>query len=275
MRKSFIKHFTNSILIVSLAAFFLASCSSDEKDPIVVFTSLDANKTDTFIEETITLNLAGTGYTDVSATSSNTTIKITKLASTIFEISSTKATSAAIYIELKNNTYHETKNITLNFYEHGVLDFNTVEGIKVNVDKTTKAISLFGEPINKTTSTDGLLEFWSYPAKGILLGIKKSTSIIDNINVYSSNYYILLENNTKVYYTNYPYDIGYGWKINSTIMDAVITKLGVPTNKYSSTTDPTATLRTYRFTNQNMYLGFYGATEDDYIGKTIKSLFLY
>ena len=58
-------------------------------------------------------------------------------------------------------------------------------------------------------------------------------------------------------------------------MDAVITKLGQPTDKYSSTTDPTSTFRTYRFATQNMSLGFYGATEDDYFGKTIRSIILY
>lgn len=278
MKKISIKNSISIVITLCFVALFSVSCSSDEeKDQAVVFTSLDANKKDVYVEGTITINVAGTGYSDIAVTSSNTTVKIIKLASTVYEISSTVATSAKVYVELKNNTYQETKNITLNFYEHGVKDFNTVEGIKVNVDKSTKVLSLLGEPTGKKYSTDGLLEFWSYHSKGVLFVIFKSTSIVENINVNSSNFYDILENSTKVYYTNYQYEIGNGWKINtpSTTMDAVIAKFGPPSNKYSSTTDPSSTYRTYRFANQNMSLGFYGATEDDYVGKTIRSLILY
>jgi hypothetical protein len=50
----------------------------------------------------------------------------------LYEIKSSIATSANIKVELSNNSFKEFKNITLNFYEHGVKDYTTVEGIKVN-----------------------------------------------------------------------------------------------------------------------------------------------
>ena len=254
MRKSLIKKATTTLLTLFIATLLSTSCSSDEeKDPAVVFTSLSANKTDVFIEDIIVLNLEGTGYTDATLATSNTSVKITKVSSTIYEISSTVAATTNIYVALSNNTYKEHKSITLNFWEHGIKDFNTAEGIRSRIDKSTKVLNLLGEPTKKTTSTSELIEFWDYPSKGLSIAITKSTSVVNNINIYSSNYYITLENGTKLNYTNYPYEIGNGWKINNvnTTMDAVITKLGAATEKFSST-DPASTLRTYRFANQSM-----------------------
>lgn len=275
MRKSFLENGTRTILTLCLV-ILLASCSSDDKDPEVVFTSLEASKKDAFIEETITLNLEGTGFTDVSLASSNTSVKISKVSSTIHEISSSVATTTNIHIVLSNNTNKANKSITLNFHEHGVKNFNTAEGIRPNIDKSSKVLSLLGEPTQKSTSSSGLIEYWIYPSKGISIAITKSSTVVNNINIYSSNYFINLENGSKLNYTNYPYEIGNGWKINNvnTTMDMVITKLGAASEKFSST-DPASTLRTYRFASQNMYLSFYGATEDDYSGKTIKAFVIY
>lgn len=275
MRKSFLKNGTRTILTLCLV-MLLASCSSDDKDPEVVFTSLEASKKDAFIEETITLNLEGTGFTDVSLASSNTSVKISKVSSTIHEISSSVATTTNIHVALSNNTNKANKSITLNFHEHGVKNFNTAEGIRPNIDKSSKVLSLLGEPTQKSTSSSGLIEYWTYPSKGISIAITKSSTVVNNINIYSSNYFINLENGSKLNYTNYPYEIGNGWKINNvnTTMDMVITKLGAASEKFSST-DPASTLRTYRFASQNMYLSFYGTTEDDYAGKTIKAFVIY
>lgn len=268
MRKSLNKSIFNSILSLSLVVFFLASCSADDKDPAVVFTSLDANKTETYTEGTIILNLAGTGYTDIIATSSNTTIKITKVASTIFEITSAKATQALVFVELKNNTNHEIKSITLNFYEHGVKDLNTVEGIKVNVDLSTKVTSLLGEPDIKTASTDGLSEYWRYASKGIMFTIIKSSLIVNQIDLFSSNYFFTNSANLQVSYTNYPYEIGNGWKINSsTTMEMVVAQFGTPTIKGTSTTSTTN--RFYQYSNQKIVFRFYSDSEDNYTGKKI------
>lgn len=267
MRKSFLKNGTSTILTLCLV-MLLASCSSDEKDPAVVFTSLDATKTLTFIEEPIILNLTGSGYKDINLTTSNTKIKITKVASLIYEISSTEATSAKIYAELSNNTYKETKNIDLAFVEHGVKNLNTVEGIKVNVDLSTKVLSLLGEPDTKSTSTDGLSEYWRYASKGLGLTVIKSSTIIDQIDMLSSYYYYTNSANTQISYTNYPYVIGSNWKINSTTtMDLVVAQLGTPSLKSTSTTSTTN--RAYLYSTQKIVFRFYSDSENDYTGKKI------
>lgn len=264
MRKSFLKNGTSTILTLCLV-MLLASCSSDEKDPAVVFTSLDATKTLTFIEEPITLNLTGSGYKDINLTTSNTKIKITKVASLIYEISSTEATSAKIYAELSNNTYKETKNIDLAFVEHGVKNFKTVEGIMVDTDKSTKVITLLGEPDTKTTSTDGLSEYWIYASKGLCFIITKSSSMVNQIEMFSSYYYYTNSASTQLSYTNYPYEIGSSWKINNTTtMDAIITLLGMPTTKSSSSTN-----RMYLYSTQRIVFRFFSNSEDDYTGKRI------
>jgi uncharacterized protein (DUF736 family) len=268
MKKSFLKTVTTSLLTLFIATLLSTSCSSDdEKDPAVVFTSLSANKTDVFIEEIIILNLEGSGFSDVTVASNNTSVKINKVTSTIYEISSTVATATNIYVSLSNNTYKEHKSITLNFCEHGVKDFNTVEGIKVNVDKSSKVLNLLGEPATKTNSPDGLSEYWRYTSKGLGIVVVKSSTTVEQIDILSSNYYYTNSANTQVPYTNYPYEIGNGWKINSTTtMDMVVVKLGNPTLK--STTSAT-TNRAYQYSTQRIVFRFYSDSEDNYIGKKI------
>lgn len=269
MRKSLIKKVTTTLLTLFIATLLSTSCSSDdEKDPAVVFTSLDTSKTVTFIEETITLNLKGSGYKNINLTTSNTKIKITKVASLIYEISSTEATSAKIYVELSNNTYKETKNIDLIFAEHGVKNLNTVEGITVNTDNSSKVLKLLGEPDTKTNSPDGLSEYWRYASKGLGIIVVKSSTVIDQIDMLSSYYYYTNSANTQINYTNYPYEIGSGWKINSTTtMDLVVAQLGNPTLKSTSTTSTTN--RAYQYATPKIVFRFYSDSEDNYTGKKI------
>lgn len=268
MKKSFLKKVTTTLLTLFIATLLSTSCSSDdEKDPIVVFTSLSADKTDVFIEDVIVLNFEGTGFSDVNIASNNTSVKITKVTSTIYEISSTVAATTNIYIALSNKTYKEHKSITLNFCEHGVKDFNTVEGIKVNVDKSSKVLSLLGEPDTKMNSTDGLSEYWRYVSKGLGIVVVKSSTTVEQIDILSSYYYYTDSANTQVPYTNYPHEIGNGWKINSTTtMDMVVAKLGNPTLK--STTSAT-TNRAYQYSTQRIVFRFYSDSEDNYTGKKI------
>lgn len=132
-----------------------------------------------------------------------------------------------------------------------------------------------GEPNQKITAISGLDEYWLYPSKGLSITITKSTSVLASISAYSSNYYITQDNGTKEFYTNYPYEIGNGWKINNnyTTMDEVIDKLGVPSIK-SSGSDPSI-IKFYGFANKRMFIGFSGDTEDDYYGKLIQFFYIY
>ena len=271
-----------SLATLSLVLLFALSCTKTEVEvpaievPAVVFTNMTTSKTDVFIEETVTITVEGSGYTDVILTANNPKVKITKVASTVFEISATEAATVKVYAELKNNTKNQTKSTTINFVEHGVKNFNTVEGIKVNTDTSDKVLKLLGEPDYKDNSTDGSRETWSYLSKGLQFLVVKTNLIVDVIYVKGHNYYLIdTSNDSKKYFTNYSGELGNGWKINNTdsTMDLVVTKLGTPSIKKTSTTS--LTNRTYEYTNQKIFFNFYSDSEDDYNNKKIIHFTLY
>jgi hypothetical protein len=272
MKKLTLKKVTTALFTLFITLIISTSCSSeDEKDPIVEFTSLNATKTEAFIEEAIILNLEGTGFTEVNLVSSNTSVKIIKVSSTIYQISSSAATNTTIYATLSNKTYKANKNISLNFYEHGVKNFKTVEGITVDTDKSAKVITLLGEPDAKITSTDGLSEYWNYHAKGLSFIIIKSSTIVNQADLYSSYYYFTNSANIKISFINYPYEIGNGWKINNTTtMDAVITQLGTPSLKNNNDVNIL-----YQYSAQRIAFRFYSDSQDNYTGKKINYFSVY
>lgn len=266
-----------SFATLSVVLLFAVSCSkTDVEDPAVVLTSVTASKTDLFTDQIATITLEGTGYTDAYLTCSNTKVKITKVASTVFEISATEATTALIYAELKNKTKNQIKTTTLTFAEHGVKNFNTVEGIKVNTDGSAKVVRLLGEPELKSTSTDKLTDYWTYFSKGIYIIINNNNSVVDQINLNSSNYYYTNPTtNVVTRYTDYGYEIGNGWKINNvaTTMDLVVAKLGI---NYTKSTSPTSlTNRSYQYTTDRLVFNFYSDTEDDFTNKRIIRFSIY
>ncbi|WP_418263345.1 hypothetical protein [Flavobacterium faecale] len=267
----------NAVWSLGLGLLLCISCSSDDKDPNVIFNTMSANKTDVYIEEPIAITLEGTGFTETNLTSTNSKIKITKISNTSYEVSSTEATTGKIYAELKNKSNSQSKNINLSFYKHGIIDFKTVEGITVNSDTSDKIIKLLGEPEVKTDLTASTpAEKWEYTSKGVNFIVIKSTKLVTIANVNSSNFYTFLSDGiTKLTYTKYPYEIGNGWKIDlsTTTMTNVINKLGTDYIKSSSTTNM---LRNYKFSfdNQKVYFYFYADTEDDYSGKTIRSVLI-
>ncbi|WPR70986.1 hypothetical protein SLW70_13745 [Flavobacterium sp. NG2] len=260
-----------SLLSLSLLVILSVSCSSEDKDPAVVFTALTANKTDLFIEDAVTINLEGTGYTEANLFTSNTKIKINKITSSVFEITSSQATTATITAELKNNSNNQTKSVTINFAEHGVKNFKIVEGITVDVDKSGKLINLLGQPDYKVSIPDSNnIEAWLYLSKGLDVYISKTTNIITQIDVKSFYYYYTNSENIKTPYTTYPYEIGNGWKLNNsaTTMDAVINKLNAPSIKTSSNTPPISNIG-YQYLTERLYFRFYSDSEDNYTGKKI------
>ncbi len=264
-----------SLLVLSLIAILTTSCSSDDKENEVVFNALTSSKTYLFLEDVAIVSIDGTGYTESNLTTTNSKIKITKVATSSYEISSTQATSAILYAELKNNEKKQIKSIFINFSEHGVKNLNTVEGITINIDNTTKISKLLGEPERIADFSNGLAEEWSYYSKGFSITIDKRTSIAKAFNLFSSNYYYTNTDNIKTYYTNYPYTIDNGWKINNpnTTMDMVITALGLPSAKNTSVNS--LNNRGYQFINNQRWFRFYSNSEDDYIGKKIIQCTIY
>lgn len=262
-------------LPLCLIVLFSISCSSDKENPEVVINSLNASKLDLYIEDFTTISVEGTGYTVANLTSTNPNIIIKRINSTVFEVRSSGATTANIYAELKNDTKKQNRNITINFAEHGVKNFTTVEGITKYVDKTDKIVKLLGEPQEKIDSSSGTSMQWLYPQKGLAIIIDKTTNTAMAFNLFSSNYYYISGNNVQTAYATYPYEIGNGWKINnsSTTMDIVVNKLGAPTTKNTSTT--TSTNRGYQYSTEKLWFRFYSDSEDNYTGKRIVLVTVY
>lgn len=272
MTNKLIKSAASTILTLCLVSVFSVSCSSDDSpepaDPEVAFTKFDVSKTDVFTGDKILIEFEGNGYTETALTSDNPAVTITKKAATVYELSSTTGSNAYIYVALNNKTKKASKGVNISFNEHGVKDFNTVEGIKIDIDKSPKVISLLGEPDLKTDSADGLREYWTYGSKGLSIIVVKKTTIVEQIDVLSSNYYYT-KNNVQTSYTTYPYEIGNGWKINNTssTMDLVVAQLGILYTKSTSVSSPTN--RSYQYTNKQIVFNFYSNSEDDYTGKKI------
>lgn len=270
MKKLSIKNITTSILTLCLIGLLSVSCSSSdetpEPDPTVEFTKFDVSKTDAFIEDKILIEFEGNGYTDLVITSDNPAVTITKKAATTFELSSATSANAYIYVALNNKTKKASKGINISFNEHGTKDFNTVEGIKKDVDNSSKVLTLLGEPDQKAdSSSDPTLEIWTYGTKGLAFFVIKSTTIVKQINMYSSYY----DYKTSTAFTNYPYTIGNGWKINNdaTTMDMIVNELGTPSSKSTSATS--STNRGYTYVNKQLTFRFYSDSEDNFAGKKI------
>lgn len=272
MKTKLFNRITNSILALSLLLLTITSCSSDNPEPDIVFTNLTVSKTRGYIEDFIILDIEGTGYTNVSVSTIDPSTTVTKKSTTSYEISASKTTYANIKVDLTNGSKKESKNQTLNFYEHGVLNFDTVEGLKVDGSTTSFATTLLGEPDYKTEIGSGY-ESWKYLSKGISLSVNTTTSLIYNIDIYGSNYYYTNTDNIKTYYTTYPYEIGNGWKINNsaTTMDMVVAKLGTPTLITSSISGSSLNV-SYKYTlSKNLTFHFYSDSESNYTGKKIIS----
>ena len=291
MKKTSFKSIIHGILALSLVSL-LASCSADDKDSVAI-NNVTVNKNNSYINEKIILTFDGTGYTDANLFNLTTTspIRYTKVEPTTFEITSAvSAQRALVFLQLKNDTNKTESSLEVNFFIHGVENFTYAEGIKP-ADPSSKVLQLLGEPTNKTattitftktddsttpatvTTTTAEGEKWAYPTKGISVTIEKSNGVARIVNLYSSGFYTTMPDGSKVFYTDYPGDLGNGWKINNanTKMDAVITKLGTPTAKDTDVNNPT--LRIYTFSN-NTKFSFFGTTVDDYKGKVIQSFTL-
>ena len=87
--------------------------------------------------------------------------------------------------------------------------------------------------------------------------------------MYSNYYFNTNSSNVQTNYTNYPYEIGNSWKINnsSATMEMIVSKLGLPTIKGTSTTS--LTNRYYQYSNERIVFRFFSDSEDNYTGKKI------
>ena len=263
---------------LSLLAFLsiIVACSSPSDDTQKVnFISLTADKTMTYIENSVIITIDATDFDDAVVTTNRENVTITKLTSKTYEITSTAATTVLISVELSKTDDSDYKTISLSFYKHGIVNNNTVDGITVDVDNSSKVTTLLGTPdyINTTTSTT--YDFWIYTSKGVYFYISKTNTKVNQIYLNSSNFYYTNNNDERINYTNYPHEVGNGLKINDInfTMDDVIDAYGSTFVKSTSTV--TTTLRSYDYTNVDLVYSFIGTTEDDYTGKKIERVVVY
>ena len=268
----------NYLFACFLSILILSSCSEDLQETIsdvdpVVFSGIEVSQNFAFIEDVVSLNINASGYGEIEVTSNSSEIvSVTSVGDGIYEISATEAVNVNIYVKLKDKNGDATgvfKTTNVTFYEHGVVG-KVVEGISLDTDKKSKILTLMGEPDDIFVSSDSGLEYLYYLNLGVAFQL--SNNIVGSATLYSSNYFRTLEGGVKTYFTDYPYNLPHGWKINQTTMNSVIGELGDPNAK--SSTDG-STLRSYRFDDLRSWVRFFSDTEDGYFGKVIKSWSMY
>ena len=146
--------------ILIFAVFIFTSCSEDEAMlPPVELDNVELSSMTTYIEEPISITVKGSGYSsiDVKSVIPSNALIIEEVSKNIVEITATRAVKGRIYISLvnENGDLSETETFDVEFYEHGILDFKTIEGIEIDVDKKAKALALLGAPEGVLESSDG------------------------------------------------------------------------------------------------------------------------
>lgn len=272
MKTTAIKNVLFSILTIVFFGLLVTSCSPNDEDRPITFNAILVDKADVFVGEKITLTLDATDFSNAQVSTTNPAVQIIKKTSSSYEIIADRAATATIYVSLSNNADIKNKSIILSFSQHGVTNFNAVEGIAPKVDKSTKVLALLGEPNYISDSSDGLYGYWIYPEMGLSFVITKATKVVSQIGVYSSNFVYTTKNNTSVAYKTYPYEIGNGWRLEdyNTSMNLVVDKLGTPNTKTSN-----GFYNNYFYYSKRIIFGFFSNDVNSYANNYIASLIIY
>lgn len=258
----------NYLWAVFILAVFFTSCSKDDEGTPVIFTSLTATKAHSFIEDNITINIAGEEFMDVIVTSNNSSVTITELTNISYSIEASEAAVAVISVQLINESNTAIKDLVLSFNEHGVTDFSVVEGIEIGFDKSDKIMALFGDPEGKEDSSSGEREYWYYFSKGFSFLVNKSNTIAEESRLYGSDWKRTI-NSVELNGSHYSNEISDSMIIanGQVVMDTIINKLGQPDEKHTSTMAGSP-LKWYIF-NEGAKIFFLSDSIDDYTGKTV------
>ncbi len=270
--------------ILIFAVFIFTSCSEDEAMlPPVELDNVELSSMTTYIEEPISITVKGSGYSsiDVKSVIPSNALIIEEVSKNIVEITATRAVKGRIYISLvnENGDLSETETFDVEFYEHGILDFKTIEGIEIDVDKKAKALALLGAPEGVLESSDGKYEFLYYFSKGFSLYVNKGTDVIFASRIYGISWSRNIDG-VDVIGDEYPYSlsgIGNFTDQDGLNMDTVISSLGQPGSgrKYASTTQ-NSTLKWYVYDSLNnmgtVIFYFWADSLDAYQGERVPYL---
>jgi len=255
-----------AILVVVL----LSSCKDDPLD----LSEITVSARNIFVNDTITLSFESEGHSNIQVTSDNESMQIIKNSESEYAVTSSTEASGTITVSAENKDQSKSVTTVTYFYDHGVKNFEIVEGIKKDVDKKSKVIELLGDPDAIRTSENDRKEYLYYFSEGLKLNIEKSTKIVRAFYLYSDNWSTTI-NDVKYYFSTYPYDLGYSWKLldsNSTI-DDVVSIQGIPDVKETNPTNPHS--HRYKFTKISTWFYFHSDSLDNYINKKITRVDMY
>ena len=276
---------TPYLIALFMIMTFSESCSKDDNDVIptkektipLEFTSLTASKIHSFVDEPILLTIEGSGFSEVSVVSGEadpSKVIISKIDTKHYKISALETLRPTIvHVSLDG----ELKSIDLNFYEHGVKNFNTVEGIQIGIDKKNLIEALLGEPeaIVASSSTSGDFEYWYYFTKGFYLFMDNSTEFPVYARVYGDFIWARTINDSVVFGSPYNYEIGNSWLLSGPsriLMNDVVDKYGP---RDGESIAPSSSSKRYDYDSIRTYFYFFSDDIDNYNDKRVEYISVY
>lgn len=282
------KNKINYLLSLLLLLCLAVSCSSDSIEPVYEptieeLTTFSVDNNNIFIDNKANLIIDVDAYSAIQVTSTSTNVTITKVDDLNYTISSTEVGSELIYITVIDNAGNQLKGIRrMYFYEHGTKDYNTVEGITIDVDASTKLEDLHGVPDGKTfyTIDDNEYENWYYFSKGFYFTVSKFTNTVIDIYLFGDTWSRTIDS---VVYTGsvYPYELDGLSTFNSEnglLMDEIVEKYGERESEYEYTS---SRLKYYLYTtnlndnlNNTQYSYFFFYSDDNLDEYTNQKIYL-
>lgn len=284
------KHYFHYLLFLSTVLF--VSCSSNDSDildeyepSIGELTGFNIDNNNIFTDDLANLTIDATSYSKIEVSSNSSNVVITKVDDLKYKISSSVAGSELINITVTaDNGDQLIGNRRMYFYDHGTKDYNTVEGIVIDTDLSSKVLLLHGEPegkSNNTTTGDNPItyEYWYYFSKGFWFTVHQETGTVVNIKIYTGYHWTRTIDDIPYTGLLYPYEIDGFSNHNNTedlLMDTIIEKYGEPDSKYPNS-NAASTLKRYIYDDINSAVSgtqiavfyFFSNDVNDYTGKTV------
>lgn len=203
------------ILLTLFTSLFLIACSSETEESIntIVINSIESSKQLAFTDETITLNINATGFSNLNLTTNANNVTISAIDNTTYTVNTTEAKDIRINLTFTKDDFTETATIDLSFFEHGVINYHTVEGIEIDVDTSDKLTSLLGEPNLMESNNDQTEMRWHYFDLGLRFEVINETNLVTEVRIYGDEFDRTVGDvvNTSGVY---PYEIGNSLKIS-------------------------------------------------------------
>lgn len=267
----------NYLLTFAFIGLLLFSCSKDEEmetiNPII-FNTLESTKKEVFTDEMITIYVDASGYTDIEVISDVSDLVIDNVVGTTYTLNATEAAEATIEVILTNGNFTKSKSLEVSFLEHGVIDFNVVEGFTLDEDSPFRVRELHGDPDYILVNNDTNQEVWYYFDKGFWIVMNNSTNKTDYMRIYGVNWTRTFDD-VEYFGKQYPHEISEGLKIENLqlTISSIVDRFGLPSDK--STNPDNDNLHAYNYQDLEAVFFFLSDDIDDIEGKTVGYMNLY